>query len=417
MNVAYSGPWPKVSEADALLLDVARRIQLSPTKHEAAERNFRALCNYVDREGSPLQDKVLECYPSGSFATGTAIASRVAKNQHDVDVVIELDIDANSDPASVLSLLYDAINGEEGGRYHGMVKRNSRCVTVHYEDGTTVDLMPVARLHGEPDRAGNLFHHKQEDRQSFHKPVNPWGFAQTFNKRVEFDQAFQDLFTGRRLLVEGRIVEKAETQPMPGHERLEEKSPRVVALQLIKRNRDIVFRVAARRGQRKPPSVVLGAVALDAGPTAQSLVDEVILVANTIRRRLLEKGSARGTVDVRNPAYQPDIFTDRWPENKTAQDLYDEDLRRLVVDLHHLKRDNLSTAERSELLKRMFGETAASYAIESNLDARRREMEAGRLHAGPKGKIAAAVAAPAVFGARTTPVRAGTREGGGYLKE
>ena len=78
MNVAYPGPWPQISTADALLMDVARRIQLTKTKHETAERNFRALCQHVDRDGSPLHTRVIECYPSGSFATGTAIASRVA---------------------------------------------------------------------------------------------------------------------------------------------------------------------------------------------------------------------------------------------------------------------------------------------------------------------------------------------------
>ncbi|MET4175911.1 hypothetical protein ABIB99_007027 [Bradyrhizobium sp. LA6.1] len=81
MNAPFPGPWAQLSQADALLMDVARRIQLSPTKHEIAKTNFRALCGHVDREGSPLHKKVLECYPSGSFATGTAIASRVAKNQ------------------------------------------------------------------------------------------------------------------------------------------------------------------------------------------------------------------------------------------------------------------------------------------------------------------------------------------------
>src|SRR4051794_30642565 len=113
MNVVYPGQWPQISEADALLMDVARRIQLTKTKHDIAERNFRALCEYVDREGSPLHNRVVECYPSGSFATGTAIASRVAKNQHDVDVVIELDVDPNSPPATILGLLLEAINGEE----------------------------------------------------------------------------------------------------------------------------------------------------------------------------------------------------------------------------------------------------------------------------------------------------------------
>jgi len=99
MNVAYRGPFPQVFAADALLMDVARRIQLTKTKHQLAEQNFGALCKHVDREGSPLQGLVVQCYPSGSFATGTAIASRVKTSQHDVDVVIELNI---ADNASML---------------------------------------------------------------------------------------------------------------------------------------------------------------------------------------------------------------------------------------------------------------------------------------------------------------------------
>jgi hypothetical protein len=418
MNVVYPGAWPKISVADALLMDVARRIQLSKSKHEIAETNFRALCQHVDREGSPLYKKVLECYPAGSFATGTAIASRVAKNQHDVDVVIELDVPSNSPPKQMLKLLFEAINGEPGSRYHGMVTQNSRCVTVKYSDGTTVDLMPVARLAGEPDRAGHLFHYKEETGETFHKRVNPWAFAKHFNDRVKFDPVFYDAFAGRRLLVEGGWrVEKAETQPLPDHAPIEEKSPRVVALQLVKRNRDIAFRDSARRGMRKPPAVVLTAISLDAGPVEPSLVDEVISIVSTIRVKFRAKTSPRRTVEVLNPAYPPDVFTDRWPENEKAQDLFDGDLRRLTVDLYRLRNDNLSMAEMSEILKRLFGETAANYAIESHLDAQRHEMEAGRLHVGNKGKIAASVAAPAVGGMRTSPVRAATREGGGFLKE
>ncbi|MGB3448512.1 MAG: nucleotidyltransferase [Xanthobacteraceae bacterium] len=412
MNVVYPGPWPAISDYDALLMDVARRIQLTRTKHELAETNFRALCQHVDREGSPLENRVVECYPSGSFATGTAIASRVAKDQHDVDVVIELNVASDSEPSLVLSLLFDAINGEEGSRYHGKVTKNSRCVTVEYGDGTTVDLMPVARITG-PDRAGNLFHYKRESQEAYHKKVNPWGFAKHFNDHVDFDPAFHDLFKGRRLLVEGRIVEKAETQPMPAHVPIEEKSARVVALQLLKRNRDIVWRSPSRTG-RKPPSVALAAISLDAGVVHRSLLDEVIAIATHIRTRLLETNGPRGTVRVVNPAYPADEFTDRWPENKAAQDLYDGDLRRLIVDLYKLRNENLSLAEQQEVLKRLFGETAASYAIESTLDARRIEMDANRMRLGSTGKVVG-MAAPAV--STSTAAKAATREGGGELSE
>ena len=416
MNVAFKGPWPALAESDALLMDVARRIQLSKTKHDTAVQNFNALCKHVDREGSPLHGKVRECYPSGSFATGTAIASRVRKDQHDVDVVIELDIASDSSPSKTLGTLFEAINGEPGSQYHGKVALKSRCVTVEYADGTTVDLMPVARVPG-PVRVGNLFHHKPEASEEYHKPVNPWGFADEFNRRVELDPSFANLFKGRRLLVEGAMAIKADTQPMPDHVPPEEKSPRVVALQLLKRNRDIAFRATDHRGFRKPPSVALNAMALDAGPVKAGLLDEVIAIAGYIRTRLMETNGPRGTVQVFNPAYYPvDEFTDRWPEDLRAQKLYDTDLRRLIVALYRLRNDNLSNAEKLELLKSLFGETAANYAIESNYDSRRAEMEAGQMHVSPTGRVAG-VAAPAVIGTLSTPVRAATREGGRYFND
>ena len=69
-----------------------------------------------------------------------------------------------------------------------------------------------------------------------------------------------------------------------------------------------------------------------------------------------------------------------------------------------------------ELLKSLFGVTAATYASESTLDVRRHEMEANRLHVGSRGKVLGSVAASAVAGV-STAARAATRQGGGTLPE
>jgi len=45
---------------DGLLMDVARRVQVPPIKHEEAIAHYTGLCEHVDRVGSPLEDKVLE---------------------------------------------------------------------------------------------------------------------------------------------------------------------------------------------------------------------------------------------------------------------------------------------------------------------------------------------------------------------
>ena len=366
---------------DGLFMDVAQRIQLSRTMHIEAERHYRALCAHVDRPGSPLEGRVIECYPSGSFATGTAIASSVTQNQHDVDVVIELDISPWSDPKWVLTALFEAINGETGSRYHGRVKLNSRCVTIHYADGTTVDFMPFARLPHLAERVGHLFHFKPEAGESYRKGVNPWGFAKLFNDRVEVMESFAKAFAERRMIGGVRLLEEADAQPMPDHVPLEEKSPRAVALQLLKRHRDLAYR--RRHRLRKPPSVVLSALSLDVGPVSASLSEEL----QRIQRHLSAQLALQPRLTVFNPAYLPDEFTDRWPEDAAAQALYADDLKALAQALERLRTRTLSLEEMKQILEGLFGETAATYAIEKRLDESRAQAEAGALRFGPRGRI------------------------------
>jgi hypothetical protein len=394
-----------------MLMDIARKVQLTPTKHDEAQRHFEALCSHVDRPGSPLEGVVVMCYPGGSFATGTAIASSVSKDQHDVDVVMELDIDPESDPGTTLRTLFEAINGEPGSRYYGLVKLNSRCVTVTYADGVRVDLMPIARLLGEPDKAGNLFHWKRPA-ESFHKPVNPWGFAEHFNNETALDPVFAAMFESRGMLTEG-VVAKGQTDPVPDHVPLTEKAARVVALQLIKRARDIRYR---NRNGRKPPSIVLAALALEVPSVGAGLLDEIISIANHVAERLEREGSGRRVIEVRNPAYRADVFSDRWPEDLSAQALYARDLRYIVRQLARLRNENASLTETRAILDDLFGEIAAGYAIEKLLESTRRAMDDGSMRFAQTGKVltgAAATAAAVAVGA--TAARASTNMGGGEL--
>lgn len=408
--MTYREPILPSSTADALLMDVARRIQLSPTKHDEAEQHYQALCAYVDRPDSPLHQKVIACYPGGSFATGTAIASRVSKDQHDVDVVIELDISPFHDPADVLKTLFIAINGTEGSRYYGRVTLNSRCVTVTYEDGTRVDLMPIARLANVPLKAGHLFHWRRETGDSYQKPVNPWGFAQHFNREVAFDPVFANMFDARRQTADDTLA-KAEADPLPDRVPLSEKSSRVVALQLLKRNRDVRYR--SREG-RKPPSVVLAAMALDIGPARSGLVDEVINIASHIGGRLQDHIRRFETLVVRNPSFQDDIFTDRWPGDVAAQNDYMRDLDHLQRQLGRLRSNSANLTEMRIILDDLFGETAAGFAIERFLDASRREAESGAMRIGSTGRVLTGSAA--IIGAATSAAaRPSTNMGGGCI--
>ena len=429
-----------IDPIEAAVMDVARALQITQTMHQKAESHYRGLAKHVDRPGSPFEDLVDEIYASGSFAIHAATRSRLKRDQHDVDAVLELNCPAGSDPNWVIDKLYKAIKGERGSKYFEYpIEKNSRCVTVTYPDGVTVDLMPVVRLAGQPERVAVLFHYKHETGVKYHKEVNPKGFAEYFNGQIEVSKTFQDRFDARRYLVDGETyveltsrttsnsttvaLEKADTQPMPVHVPLDQKSARVVALQLIKRFRDKRYsKHDDHRGKRKPPSIIIAAIALDAGPVNDNLVDEVIAIASRMRRLI---GNAEGNLlplEVRNPAHYPDIFTDRWPENRSDQRLWASDLKTLIEQLETLKRIGFNPAVIQSTLDDLFGEKAGEIALRAYHQAQAANLEHGTLGMTPRGQLTttkptSGLAAPALGAGVASaglimPVRANTNMGG-----
>ena len=125
---------------EAILAEVAIRIQLPPSRHELAVERYRAISDYAEREGSPLKDLIARFYPQGSMAIRATIASGTSDNDYDIDIVAELLLPESVAPETALKLMFLAIRGEPGSRYYDMTKRRSRCVTVYYADGMHLDL-------------------------------------------------------------------------------------------------------------------------------------------------------------------------------------------------------------------------------------------------------------------------------------
>lgn len=369
--------------AEQLLIDVARRIQLSPEKHAKAETAYEALCQHIDREESPLHGMVGDCYPSGSFGIGAVVASRVRANQHDLDVVLELNVNPDTAPAVLLGALFNAVKGEEGSRYFDKTSLNSRCVTVEYADGFTVDLMPIVRDASGILRRGHLSHSKGAE--SYRKPVNPFGFKTLYNTTVQTDPTFVKKFRTRDGLL---LLEKAYGEPMEGQVGLEEKSPRTVAVQLLKRFRDVRHRRPERKDLRCVPSVVIAAWALEKPVAQPTLLRELMDLSRFIQGRILSARAQENLVDVFNPAWPGvDRFTDRWPGTAANQNLLHDDLAELSLKLDALAADAFSPTQTKILLQELFGETAAEDAVVKMMERRQRQEESGGLKYGVTGAV------------------------------
>ena len=112
--------------ADALLADVAIRVQLSRTDYSKAVSRYGTINGCIERDGSPLKDRVELFYPQGSMAIGATIASKLRNDEFDIDVIAQLDLPFDVLPREPLDLLYEAIRGEPGSRYYGKAKRRTR---------------------------------------------------------------------------------------------------------------------------------------------------------------------------------------------------------------------------------------------------------------------------------------------------
>jgi len=399
-KLTFHGPLgPNAPLGEILLAETAIRIELPPSLHGLAVDRFEAVRNHVERTDSLLCDRVRIFYPQGSMAIRATIKSRRRSDGYDIDIVAELILPPDTRPAVVLDMLFEAINGPPGSKYHGMVERQTRCVTVYYADGMHLDITPTLLIDEHDPRRSVLFHAKPEEPHQAHRRLlmNSFAFCEWFNDRTPIDLAFVEAYRIKaNALYEARA--DADVVPVPEHStEVGGKSAAVVALQLLKRNRNIKY--LSRKGLRLPPSVMMAKFSGDAAVPGSSISGALYAIIE-VALGTLEAADREGCVaDVRNPRCADDRFTDRWPENLRAQKIYIQDLNLFRDQLDALMSSGLTLSEKQDLLIAMFGESPARSVIHDYSASLGRAVESGQRTVAPSGRIipAASLSAPAIL--------------------
>ena len=390
--------------ADILLADVAIRVQLSRTDYDKAVSRYQAVNAWIERAGTPLKDRVELFYPQGSMAIAATVASKLRTDEFDIDVVAQLDLPVSVSPREALDLLYESIRGEPGSRYYGMVKRRTRCVTVDYSDDMHLDVTPVLRMRGTPERQSWIFHHRPEALRepSCRLIANPYGFAEWFKANTPPDDAFATIFAARAEAYEPTFA-RADTEPVPPQVPPFRKSKAVIVLQLLKRWRNVQY--DSRQG-RRPPSILIAKLVADAANHTSRLSEELLLQAQFMLRVFRQAHNQGKRVLVVNPVCAEDMLTDRWPESLHDQDLFLNDLEDLVQKVERLVA-GCDLREMREVMGSLFGEAPATDAVRAFNEQTGKGIRDGRSwHDPQKGRLiiptsVATIAAPSVV--RATP--------------
>ena len=356
---------PQLTETtDILLADVAIRVQLSRTDYNKAVDRYQTINDWIERDGSPLKDLVQLFYPQGSMAIGATIASKLKTDEFDIDLVAQLGLPKDVLPHEPLDLLFKAIRGEPGSRYYRITKRRTRCVTVDYSDNMHIDVTPVIRRLGTPERESWLFHDRPETPQelSYSLIANPYGFAEWFKANTPPDQDFANIFEKRAAEYEQlMLVEAAESEPVPPQEPPFRKSKAVVVLQLLKRWRNVQY--DARSG-RRPPSILIAKLVADAANHTDRLSEELLLQARHILHEFQCSHNAGYRIHVTNPVCEQDVLTDRWPESRQDQAIFIDDLKNLVTKVEMLV-SGRDLDKKQKIMVELFGEAPTIDVVES----------------------------------------------------
>jgi hypothetical protein len=396
------------STIDVMLADVAIRIQLSPTDYQLAVDHYHAINEWLERDDSPLSGFVRDFYPQGGFAIGATIARHSSDDEFDIDVMADLAFRADVDPEDALATLHAAIRGERGARYYLKTDRKTRCSTVNY-DGMHLDVTPTVRLIGTVEKTGLIFHSKPEDptepKMSLY--ANPHGFAQWFITRTPTDQDFGTFFERRSLDYdrERAILSKsADAAPVPEQCPAYQKSRAVIALQLIKRWRNLAYD-RRHKNRRLPPSVLLAFYVACHANNTMSLAEELSFQVESMLAVVREAHDRSEKVFASNPMCEDDILTDRWPEDLSDQAVFIRELTDFAVKLRRLSGD-IALPEMQQILEDLFGEKPARSAVKDHVQRVGKDVGSiGSRFMPGKAAIPATVAggAPAPSNARSAP--------------
>ena len=136
-----------------------------------------------------------------------------------------------------------------------------------------------------------------------------------------------------------------------------------MALKLLKRYLNLRYE---DRDLKRPPSVYLSKLAVDAGNSATGLCAQLIAEAQFVAAQMAHHISRNELPDERNPSYPPDRLNDRWPKNQNDLVVLKNDMRYLVTELERAK--SADFPDIAKIVSGIFGERITNRSVQYLLD-------------------------------------------------
>ena len=318
---------PKLTrEAEEYLEDLADELEVPESRYQQAERSYKSLGEWLNRDASSVRQFDPHVYVQGSFRLGTTIRPLNEAEEYDIDSVCEL---KKLTKGQLSQFQLKQLLGAEVNAYHnaqGMIKpvrEGRRCWILDYADGAQfhMDIVPaltneLAQRHileargldtrwtataiAITDREAPNYVQITDDWPR----SNPKGYSEWFKSRMAaiFERR-------RRRLAEGA---RAGVEQIPDYK---VRTPLQSAIMILKRHRDHCF---INRSDVRPISVILTTLSAHSYQGEDTIGQALVSILQGMDSHIQV---LNGRYWIPNPTDPLENFADKWaahPERTQA---------------------------------------------------------------------------------------------------
>jgi hypothetical protein len=337
-------------DLNIVLAKIAQRLDLDETRYKNANEKYVAVSDWLVKDGSLLEEYSPEIYPQGSFKLGT-IVKPLTTDEYDIDLVCELK-KYSGNPQEIKDLVGRRL--KENQIYTPpMLEEKNRCWRLIYKGDFHLDILPARQQNGLNPIDTTI---EIPDKELKEWTVsNPKGYAEWF--AIVMAQQFDR----NRILLASK--ENKSIEEVPDYQ---VKTTLQQVIQLMKRNRDIVFNDDQ---DDKPNSIIIATLAALSYSNQSDLFETLL----TLLRDMPSKVTFENGIPwVKNPVNQEENFADKWekfPARKEKFMAWVHDLQKKLDSCSMIQ----SIEEVEEYLEELFGESVTQFAVEELKKQREKE--------------------------------------------
>lgn len=339
----------KEQQLNLILTKIVKEISITATMLDKATKSYEAVGTWL---GDGIEYDV-RITPQGSMNLGTTNKPISDKDDYDIDLVCLLENGRKLEAKIIKDIVGNRLKENETYRKKITEKgEGKRCWKMQYDE-FHMDILPCVPKSNyiEPYLTDIRLTHKisaycYEDRYS-----NPYGYRKWFESRMadvlkEEKRAFA-------------AENKLEIENVPTYR---VKTPLQMAIQLLKRHRDICFK---NNDDNAPISIIITTLAAKAYNGERNVYEALCTILNHMHEYIEIKD---GVYWVKNPVMEEENFADKWELHPKRKDNFYKWLFKAKEDLISNPLAAVGIDTLGEMFKESLGEAPVSRAFSSYAD-------------------------------------------------